>query len=290
MVFSKLSFQVCYDWKMRPLLGVSDGLIDDGKAADMGLLWYEPKRSDQYEVGFWYYRFPLNTAAIDNVKKVFRRKGYKVKINMLDQNGNDLSSYLLPKHVTALQKDWVQSISTGKAWQADEGVYGTVSELIARYHPNLACNAILVLMEDFDPKDKAKSLGSDDTVFAYTMLAGSSLRWVIGYDFKICLCDSIWGMLNEDEKVCLLDHELMHCGRDEKGRLYLRKHDYEVFKDEVRRYPELRMIKAKLDGLIKANDAGKKMKSSATDEPVKMVTKQSVRRKTKKVVESSEAA
>jgi hypothetical protein len=55
-----------------------------------------------------------------------------------------------------------------------------------------------------------------------------------GYDFVIEVDEPRWDMLELEQQTALVDHELCHCARDEKG-WYIKDHDVEEFVAVVER-------------------------------------------------------
>lgn len=69
-----------------------------------------------------------------------------------------------------------------------------------------------------------------------------------GFDFVLEVDETFWDVLNLDQQVALIDHELSHMAVDENG-FYLKDHDFEEFLHIVERHgcwhsplPELRTI------------------------------------------------
>lgn len=64
---------------------------------------------------------------------------------------------------------------------------------------------------------------------AWISRAGSDLKWLGGYDFRITIMDTVWQMLSPSMRIALMDHELCHFERNTTGSWKGRGHDYEEF-------------------------------------------------------------
>lgn len=63
----------------------------------------------------------------------------------------------------------------------------------------------------------------------YGELLSADYKFVLEFDREV------WDQLTLDQQEALVDHELCHCGKDEKG-CYMRQHDLEEFRQIVDRH------------------------------------------------------
>jgi hypothetical protein len=124
-------------------------------------------------------------------------------------------------------------------WKAGDDVMNTVTDLIAKYHPDLVlCDEEIAVVF----KEKASQVG--DVVIAGKTAKAPKLLGILGevdYKFVITLGADEWQSLSDKQRVALLDHHLCACGVEENPktgstRFYVRIPDVAFFKDEVERH------------------------------------------------------
>lgn len=279
-----IMFQTSHDKRGKPILMHAKGQLDGGDAVDLGMLLYEPKSEQDPHFGsepfYFYPDHPRNRAVIRRLKSVWKSRGYGLKLLLRDGRGEDASDILLPERVHTLLPRWA-SIFGGTVRQADKKVMTLANDLIVKHHPHLANAAILVVMEDFEPAHIGSGWGIQGEVWGYCQILGGQYKALTGYDFKIVLCEGIWNMLKSKMRTWLLDHELMHADRDDRGRWCIRGHDIEMFTDEVQRYPNMEPLLEKVNRLASSmwlDDEG----DDEEEEEVVEVVKPKVKKKPKK--------
>jgi hypothetical protein len=225
------------DAKDKRILRIREGQIADDVARELGLVFYSSKDGDEV---YWFYYHPLNTVALDSMRGAFTRRGMKLQIQTVDpQTSRDVASVMLGREVLSRSQEFVQTFELEGGIQMPPFVDRTINKLIARYHPRLASAAIMVVIDDFDPAEMAQKLykgQGQKEVWAFAKKTSGAFFSTTGYDFIITICTSIWKMLDKETKRYLLDHELSHCGRSEKGRWELWDHDIQLFSEEIKRY------------------------------------------------------
>jgi hypothetical protein len=124
-------------------------------------------------------------------------------------------------------------------WRAGDDVMTTVTDLIAKYHPDL------VLCEDEIAvvfKEKASTVG--EAVITGKTSKAPKLLGILGevdYKFVITLGADSWQEMSDPQRLALLDHHLCACGAEENPKtgntkFYVRVADVSFFKDEVERH------------------------------------------------------
>lgn len=102
-------------------------------------------------------------------------------------------------------------------------------KLIAEHHKRLADANIGYLI-----RTGAWTVHGDERL-GNTEKCSSKYRHLTGFDFTITVNQSIWNMMQPNEKSALVDHLLSHCGKNENGWCYW-NHDVEDFAAVVRRH------------------------------------------------------
>jgi len=103
-------------------------------------------------------------------------------------------------------------------------------ELINDYHQGLKEAKIVFLFRDKAPKYRERvTLGAARR----TNPIESTL---IGYDFVIWIGEDEWNGMDKKTKRALVDHELSHCGLDEKGNWTTYDHDFTGFNAVLARH------------------------------------------------------
>jgi len=107
-----------------------------------------------------------------------------------------------------------------------------VAEIARKYHGRLMGRNIAVVMQE-EATRKA-----DKVIHGWAGLPSPRLRPLLDkkYDFVICLAADCWASAEKNKREAIVDHELCHCHIDEKGKPYIRPHDYEEFVEIVDRH------------------------------------------------------
>lgn len=101
--------------------------------------------------------------------------------------------------------------------------------LIAAIHGELVDAHIAYLFcEDIRTRDRI--------VLGKAARAASVLGYLSGFDFVLRFNWTAWGPLTPPQRIALVDHELAHCTRDDKGAYSLLSHDVEEFASIVQRW------------------------------------------------------
>lgn len=251
--------------KGSSMLRLIDGTMDEVTCIAIGLRWYEPKKNEGSENGYWYYKnHPSNRDALSRLRRTVHVLGYEAQIEIVAGNGKRADDILLPARVPHLQGRYVD-FHGGDTTQCGEDVYNAVDKLVADKHPHLASAGLLICFEDFDPKKKAQQMGLTGSVQGYAKKLGKATVDATGYIFQICLCAEIWATLNVRHRNFLLNHELTHCAMTEAGVWSLKDHDLQMFTSDLVGFPDivasqLESAKASLElGLAKKAEHDKNM-------------------------------
>jgi len=225
--------------KVVSILAVSEGQIQSSLFFRLGMKCMERKNEDGDVREIWYYDHPTNIMAIRNLKMSWKAQGVDLTLDLTDALGNSMVDLLHPRAVRFYSKEFHQKMGTDPIWQAPTAVDKMAMGLIAKKHPHLASAAVLILIEDYDPEKKAEQIartGKKSEVWGFCQKMSKTEKSHTGFDFKITLCHEIWQRFDHAHKRYMLDHELMHCGRTEKGRWVLLDHDVQLFSQEVEEY------------------------------------------------------
>jgi len=279
----KLRFRTHYDAKGRPQLRHVKGPLDEGDAVDLGMLWYEPKKDDPEPVGYYYYEHPRNEEAVRRMKRVFKTRGYIAQVKVVDGRGDPADNLLLPDRPPTLQKRFV-SVFGGDVTIAPQGTWDLADLLIDKHHPHLANAAILFVLEDFEPEDMGDKFGTQGEVWGFCQTLGGQFRKLTGFDFKITFCEGVWRLLPSRARRWLCDHEIMHCGRNDRGRWVLNDHDIQMFSEELTRYPHIEANVLKLNQIVAAKLLGEEQ--DRLDEEIEEAKPKKRKKKRKKRAEA----
>lgn len=67
--------------------------------------------------------------------------------------------------------------------------------------------------------------------------AGGKLQFLSDYDFTIEINWTAWRLMTAEQRIALVDHELLHCAYDfEKEKWAMREHDVEEFREIIDRW------------------------------------------------------
>ncbi len=121
-------------------------------------------------------------------------------------------------------------------YQQDETIESMAKRLIAAHHPHLKGAAIAYLMKLADPEAKtpAGRMGKRPKI-ASARGVPAAYRALTGFDFLIVADQKWWDRLDLAQHEAIIDHELMHCRRDEDG-WYVADHDVEDFRAILERH------------------------------------------------------
>ena len=127
----------------------------------------------------------------------------------------------------------------GREYQESERIKGIAEGLIERHHRHLGPARIAYVMKGRDREDnlappKEPREGKQRRV-TRARLVPQLYRLLTGYDFIIEVDQILWDMLELGQQEAVIDHELCHCARDEKG-WYLRDHDVQEFREILERH------------------------------------------------------
>lgn len=103
--------------------------------------------------------------------------------------------------------------------------------LIEAYHPHLEDARIRYLF-----RSKPQKIGGAFAAATATKVP-SVYAFLAKVDFIIQVHEGDWDEYDEEQRVALMDHELMHCGVDENGWCLI-PHDLEEFNEIVERRGE----------------------------------------------------
>jgi len=251
----KVQFVTTWDERYKIYLRLQ-GDMSDAHATDLGLVWKEPK-DDYGGSGHFSLEYPVSVLAVKMLVHVCKAKGYDAIVELKDTHGKDASDMLLPTRVAHLQRRTVEHHG-GKEYQADKRVYALARKYITLRHQHLASAAVLIVIEDFDPDAKARKMGLAGQVAGYAKKTPAAMRKAIGFDFQISMCRTIWDASNARMRAFLIDHELRHCQRDEKGRWVLKDHDIQFHSGDLIYWPD--MVKDNLRQIEMTQKAAKEMR------------------------------
>ena len=66
--------------------------------------------------------------------------------------------------------------------------------------------------------------------------ASSKITYLTGHDFTLEFNWTYWTKLSPPQRIALVDHELSHCGVNDKGNWVVMPHDVEEFASIVERW------------------------------------------------------
>ncbi len=110
-------------------------------------------------------------------------------------------------------------------------VKATALEIIREHHQHLASANIGYM---FRNTKSWKSQGQDIRGKAYKVTGWQAAA--TGWDFLIMIYRPAWDEMDEDTRLALVDHELMHCGLDANHNWTIHGHDFEDFLAVVKRH------------------------------------------------------
>lgn len=100
--------------------------------------------------------------------------------------------------------------------------------LVAAVHPDLKAASIAYLFKETMKRRDRLGLGKASK-------AAGALQFLTGFDFVLTFNWTAWKQLTAPQRIALVDHELCHCMRGEKGWEML-AHDVEEFRIIVQRW------------------------------------------------------
>lgn len=239
------------------------------RVVELGILYYEIKDTAE---GYWYYEHPRNRAALGNLRRVFKSFGYKVQVEVVDSHGQDADALLLPAEIPTLQKEYAALFGGDVVQQMRGQMVDLADELIPKHHPHLANAAILYVIEDFQPEEMADRFGRAGDVWAFAKKLGGDFAKLTGYDFQITACKTVWDAISLKSKKALMDHELCHLARTERGKWYLEDHDIQEFSEIISRYPGWAEAPNKIVNALLASEeeaAEEEAEDEAADAPIR---------------------
>ena len=123
-------------------------------------------------------------------------------------------------------------------YEKSERIKEVAESLLKIYHQDVAHANIAYMMKMADkdsdgPKTPAR-MGKHPAM-AKARSLNALMNAVTGLDFIIEVDEVFWDVLELDQQIALIDHELCHLAVDEKG-FYLRDHDIEEFCAVVKRH------------------------------------------------------
>lgn len=118
--------------------------------------------------------------------------------------------------------------------ECGDDVYGIMAEIVNEYHSSLLNCKIKCLFYDKPRKRSGK------IILATAEAVSAKYSYLTGLNFIISVYDGAWGVMVDQEKRALLDHELNHCfiGENKDGEpVYtILPHDVEDFRVIIERY------------------------------------------------------
>lgn len=122
------------------------------------------------------------------------------------------------------------------AWPEDEKMLvadqpkALADVLIGSLHKHLLlANIAYLFIED--------KRSNSRTTWGTAAKAPAKLKFLASVDYIVEFNWTAWMELSPEQRIALVDHELMHCaGQDEKGRWCVRDHDVEEFTSIVNRW------------------------------------------------------
>jgi len=123
-------------------------------------------------------------------------------------------------------------------YEKSERIKQVAEPLLKMYHQDVAHANIAYMMKMADkdsdgPKTPAR-MGKHPAM-AKARSLNALMNAVTGLDFIIEVDEVFWDVLDLDQQIALIDHELCHLAVDEKG-FYLKDHDIEEFLDVISRH------------------------------------------------------
>lgn len=126
-----------------------------------------------------------------------------------------------------------------REYEEDERIKAIATGLIVRHHGHLAPARIAYVMKkrinECDRKPPKESRKGKGIMIARARLVPEIYRLLSGYDFIIEADEQLWDRLTLEQQEAVIDHELCHCARDDKG-WYLRDHDVHEFREVLARH------------------------------------------------------
>jgi len=119
------------------------------------------------------------------------------------------------------------------------GVSAIAAELVKHDHPHLVGVEIAYFFfAKYDGKGLLKHPDECGNKVGYARLYPQECRTVLGTPtFGIGILLNWWRWATDEQRVAIVDHELMHCQYDlDTEKPSVRKHDFEGFVDEVQRH------------------------------------------------------
>ena len=114
--------------------------------------------------------------------------------------------------------------------EAPSSVIHMAEGLINEYHPHLQDARIAFVMRDEAPITNGR------TTMAKASKVTAINKTLMEYDFLIWVAEDIWNKISHDQRLALLDHELMHCAGNSDEGWYMRQHDIEEFNAIIERH------------------------------------------------------
>ncbi len=112
-------------------------------------------------------------------------------------------------------------------------------DLIGRHHADLGPARIAYVMKERDRLAELKPLKEPrrgkQRKIARVRLVPEIYRLFADVDFIVEVDERLWDQLTLEQQEAVIDHELCHCARDDKG-WYLRDHDVQEFREIVERH------------------------------------------------------
>ena len=115
-------------------------------------------------------------------------------------------------------------------WMEAPAVEELAKQLIEKYHGHLAHAKIKYLFR------QGKWSSQDKTTWAKAYKVSERDNFLTGYDFYVIVNLDVWNELGQESRTALIDHELSHCGQNEKYEWCIWGHDVEDFAAVVRRH------------------------------------------------------
>ncbi len=122
-------------------------------------------------------------------------------------------------------------------YEADQQVYALMEGLIDERFPNLRGARMKVLMDSkvkidiLTQRMTFASIKSANEVERFLSRDGHNLN---GTDYIMFICDLVWELAGDQDKLRIISHELRHSFLDDKGNFKIVKHDIEDFHAEIR--------------------------------------------------------
>ena len=116
---------------------------------------------------------------------------------------------------------------------AGDAIIEMAGKLIDANHEHLSAAKIVYLFQEKATVSKGKAIAGK------AVKPNKREQFLHGWDFEIILAEDIWSILNEGQRLYVLDHELRHCIMNDKGSWDLAPHDYEDFRDILERHKDV---------------------------------------------------